>query len=227
MSSIDDLPDQLEELFSRARAGLNAQIGKARTAVDSLNAERAVAANALAELNDQIEKAKADLDAVLSGLGRASSLAGLNTEIAGARKTLEALKTKIGEETKAFQKVSKEHREVEAQLNAQRAEVTQLVAQRAYSQEVMAKLRQQVAQCLGLLGGSTHFGQRSKKLGALRRRSATEKRSRQNSRSSGLSKRTRQGSLLKMIWRPLSPNLMRKNLKNRQKNPKQNNRPSQ
>ena len=143
---MNDIPDQLEALFDRARAGLDAQITKARQAVDSLNAEKTVAANALAELNGQCKSAKADLDAVLSGLGRASSLAGLNTEISAARKTLEALKTKIEQETKVLEKLSKEHRELEAQLNAQRGEVTQLVAQRAYSQEVMAKLRQQVAQ---------------------------------------------------------------------------------
>jgi len=100
----------------------------------------------LAELRDQHSKTQSDLDSARKYLERGSTLAQLDSEIAGARKTLEALKTKIGEETKVLQKVSKEHREVEAQLNAQRAEVTQLVAQRAYSQEVMAKLRQQVAQ---------------------------------------------------------------------------------
>jgi septal ring factor EnvC (AmiA/AmiB activator) len=72
----DELPAQLEELFSRARAGLDQQITKARQIVDSLNVEKTGAADELTKLNDEIVKARADLDAVRADLGRTSDAAG-------------------------------------------------------------------------------------------------------------------------------------------------------
>jgi hypothetical protein len=56
---VDDIPQQLEELFDRSRAALDAQVTKARKAVDSLNVEKTSAAKALAELKDQYSQAKA------------------------------------------------------------------------------------------------------------------------------------------------------------------------
>jgi hypothetical protein len=90
--NIDELPDQLEAFFDRARTALDQQIVRARKVVDNLNAEKTAATKALADLKEQRESAKKQLEAVLHDLHRGSSLVGLNHEIAAARKTLEALK---------------------------------------------------------------------------------------------------------------------------------------
>jgi chromosome segregation ATPase len=143
---MDEIPRQLQDLFDRARADLHAQTTQARKVVDNLNAEKTGVANVLADLQAQLKQVQADLGRSRKYLDRASSLAGLDSQIEKARGELERLKQQKAEETKALEKLSKEGSECQAKVNALNAEVGPLVEQRAYSQEVMAKLKHQIAQ---------------------------------------------------------------------------------
>ena len=142
--TLDDLPGQLEGLFDRARAGLNQQITKARTAVDSLNAEKAVAAKALADLKDQHEQAKADLNSAREYLHRASTLAGLNHEITAQRKALDALKHEKAELEKAVGALTKQRTALEPQVVALENSARQATAERCRAQEIVAQIRKQL-----------------------------------------------------------------------------------
>jgi len=144
MNSLDDLPDQLQALFDRARAGLDREIGKARTALDSLNAEKAVAANALAELNDQCKSVKADLDRSREYLGRASTLAQLDREIAKGRTELERLTVENAEQSKALEAVTKKRASEEAQVLALQNDARLATAERCRAQEIKAQIIKQL-----------------------------------------------------------------------------------
>jgi chromosome segregation ATPase len=143
---IDELPQQFDALVDAARVALHGEITSARAIVERSNAEKAAAQGALAELQGQLKQVQAELDRSRKYLDRASSLAGLDSEIEKARRELERLKQQKAEETKALEKVSKERTECQAKINALAGEVGQLVAQRAYSQEVMAKVKHQLAE---------------------------------------------------------------------------------
>jgi chromosome segregation ATPase len=141
---LDDATDQLEEFVDRVRAALDQEVAIAKKAVAAATVEKTSLAKSLADLQAEHSKAKAELAAVLSDLGRASGLAGLNTEVSSARKTLEQLKRETAEERKALAKLTRERTESEAQAIALRNEVSDLVAVRANNQELMAKLKQQI-----------------------------------------------------------------------------------
>ena len=85
--NVDDILQQLEELFDRARAALEQQVSTAHKAVASLNQEKAAATKAVTELKDQHSKAKADLDAAMNNLDRVSSLGSIQAEIKKARRS--------------------------------------------------------------------------------------------------------------------------------------------
>jgi chromosome segregation ATPase len=142
--TLDEIPDQLQELFDRSRAGLDAQITKARKVVDALNVEKTGAAKALAELKDQITKGKADLDAVLADQHRASSLVQLDREIAKARPELERLKAEITEQSKALETLVKQRTAEEARVVALENDARQATAERCRAQEMMARMKTQL-----------------------------------------------------------------------------------
>jgi chromosome segregation ATPase len=142
--SVDDIPDQLQELFDRARAGLDAQERKSRKAVDSLNVEKTGAAKALAELQAQCKEVKADLDRSREYLHRASTLAALDREIAKARTELEQLKAETEKEAKALETLVTQRTEAEAQVVALENSAREATAERCRAQEMMEQLKAKV-----------------------------------------------------------------------------------
>ena len=147
---VDDIPGQLEELFDRSRAALDAQVTKARKAVDGLNAEKAAAAETLAELKDQITKARTELDSVRANLDRASNLRALNGELTKARAELEQLKDKTAKESTALEALTKQRTAAEARVVTLENDARQATAERCRAQEMMARIRQQVELPVGL-----------------------------------------------------------------------------
>ena len=141
---VDDIPGQLEELFDCSRAALDAQVTKARKAVDSLNAEKIAAAKALAELRDQCIKAKADLDCYGEYLHRASTLAGLSSEIQKSRSELEQLNAETAKETKALEALVKKRKEIEARVVTLEADARQATAERCRAQEIIEQCKKKL-----------------------------------------------------------------------------------
>jgi chromosome segregation ATPase len=142
--TLDEIPDQLQELFDRSRAVLDAQITKARKVVDNLNAEKTGAAKALADLKDQCRQTQANLDTVLASLNRASGLAGLDYEIDQARKILAGLDREKAEASKSLEASKKQLSDAETRFNALQTETQTLVAQRCDSQAIMENIRAQL-----------------------------------------------------------------------------------
>jgi len=144
--NLDDLPDQLQELFDRARAGLNAQITKARTAVDSLNAEKAVAVRQLGELRAEHKQVQSDLNSAREYLHRGSTLAGLDREITAQRKALDALKHEKAELEKAVGALTLKRTEAEAHVVTLQNDARLATAERARAQEMMVRIKNQLQQ---------------------------------------------------------------------------------
>jgi chromosome segregation ATPase len=142
--TLDDIPDQLQEIFDCARAALDQQITQARKVVDNLNAEKTGAAKALAELNDQITKGKADLEVVLADQHRASSLVHLDREITKARPELERLKAEIAEQSKALEALVKQRTEAETKLATLQNDARLATAERCRAQEMVVQIRKRL-----------------------------------------------------------------------------------
>jgi len=142
--NVDDIPGQLEELFDRARDGLDAQITKASKVVTDLNAEKAVVTKALVELKDQYTKAKAELETTLADLDRASSLRGLNSEIKKARAELEQLNAATAKESKALEALTKKRGEAEARVVTLENSARAATAERCRAQEMLAEVKSKV-----------------------------------------------------------------------------------
>jgi chromosome segregation ATPase len=142
----DEIPRQLEELFDRARATLDAQITKARTAVDSLNAEKAVAERLLGELRAEHKQVQTDLKSARAYLHRGSTLASLDGEITSQRKALDALKHEKAELEKAVGALTLKRTEVEARVVALENDARLATAERARAQEMIAGIKNQLQQ---------------------------------------------------------------------------------
>jgi chromosome segregation ATPase len=144
--TLDRFPDELEDFVSRINAALHGEITSARAIVERANAEKTAAANALANLQAQCKSAQDQLELTTREFDRFSELVGVGHDIEKARKELARLKAETEKEVKALAALSKERSECQAKVNALAGEVGPLVAQRAYSQEVMAKLKHQIDQ---------------------------------------------------------------------------------
>ena len=131
MRTLDELPEQCDAFVERVRAVFHQEIGKARATVKALNAEKAAAQTAIAELRDQHTQAQSQLDAVMKDLGRGTTRVGLDREIAAARKTLEALKAEIEEATTALEALNKQRSGAERQVVAAQNDMQSLRAERA------------------------------------------------------------------------------------------------
>ena len=142
--NMDDLPEQLEELFDRARALLDHQINRSRATLEKVNAEKASAQNALADLQAQCKEAKADLDRSREYLHRASTLAQLDREIEKARTELERLNHETAKAAKALEAVTKKRAEVEAQTVALENSARQATAERCRAQEMLEQVKTKV-----------------------------------------------------------------------------------
>jgi len=129
--TLDELPEQCDAFVERVRAVFHQEIGKARATVKALNAEKAAAQTAIAELRDQHTQAQSQLDAVMKDLGRGTTRVGLDREIAAARKTLEALKAEIEEATTALEALNKQRSGAECQVVAAQNDMQSLRAERA------------------------------------------------------------------------------------------------
>jgi len=129
--TLDELPEQCDAFVERVRAVFHQEIGKARATVKALNAEKAAAQTAIAELRDQHTQAQSQLDAVMKDLGRGTTRVGLDREIAAARKTLEALKAEIEEATTALEALNKQRSGAERQVVAAQNDMQSLRAERA------------------------------------------------------------------------------------------------
>ena len=146
MRTLDELPEQCDAFVERVRAVFHQEIGKARATVKALNAEKAAAQTAIAELRDQHTQAQSQLDAVMKDLGRGTTRVGLDREIAAARKTLEALKAEIEEATTALEALKKQRADASAKLAALTLEANRMIAIRTEGEAVMAGLRAKLAQ---------------------------------------------------------------------------------
>jgi chromosome segregation ATPase len=144
--NLDTIPDQIGQLVEYARAALDKEITGARKVVDSLNGEKAAAAKALAELNDQITRAKADLDAVQADLGRTSTAVRLDREVAKARTELERLKDAIAKESKELEALVKKRTEAEAHVVTLQNDARLATAERARAQEIIAGIKNKLQQ---------------------------------------------------------------------------------
>jgi chromosome segregation ATPase len=147
--NLDEIPERLEELFDRSRAALDAQITKARKAVDSLNAEKAATTKSLAELQDQHSKVKAELETTLANLDRASSLRGLDSEIKKSRKELEQLNAETAKETKALEALVKKRKETEVHVVALEERARAATAERCRAQDMLQEVKAKVAMVIG------------------------------------------------------------------------------
>ena len=150
--NLDDLPDQLEELFDRARAGLDQQIGKARTAVDSLNAEKAVAVQQLSELREEYKRTEAELETARAHLNKASTARQLDGAVAKARAELEKLNDETAAEQKALKALTKQRKAEEARVSALADEARTLTAQRVHAQETIERIKSKMEQWPTLSG---------------------------------------------------------------------------
>ena len=140
MRTLDELPEQCDAFVERVRAVFHQEIGKARATVKALNAEKAAAQTAIAELRDQHTQAQSQLDAVMKDLGRGTTRVGLDREIAAARKTLEALKAEIEEATTALEALNKQRSGAERQVVAAQNDMQSLRAERAEATAEIARI---------------------------------------------------------------------------------------
>jgi chromosome segregation ATPase len=143
--SIDEIPGQLQELFDRSRAALDAQITKARKVVDNLNVEKTGAAKALADLKDEIVKAKAELDGVRADLGRTSNAVRLDRETAKARTELDRL-TAENAEAKALEARLKQCAEADTKLVTLQNDARLATAERCRAQETIQEIKNKLQQ---------------------------------------------------------------------------------
>jgi chromosome segregation ATPase len=140
---LDELPQQFDALVEAARAALHGEITSAKAIVARANAEKASAANALADLQAQCKSAQDQLTAVTKESQRSTALHGVGYELEKARAELAQLKAETAKAEKALAALSKERNECQAKVIALNNEVSQLGAVRAHNQELIAKIRSQ------------------------------------------------------------------------------------
>jgi chromosome segregation ATPase len=142
--NFDQLPDELEAVLDRARAALSQEIARARTALNSLNSERAVAAKTLAELRDQIVKAEAELEALRVDLGRTSTARQLDHEIKKGRAEAQRLTVENAEAAKVLAARLKQCSEADAKLATLENSARLAVDSRCRAQETVAAIKKQL-----------------------------------------------------------------------------------
>jgi hypothetical protein len=146
MSTLDELPTQLESFLDRVRVALDQQIAGARKAVGNLNAEKTATAKVLADLKHQHELAEKQLSTVRADLQQALTRVGLDREIAAARKVLAMLQADIEKATAAKAAVEKQVAAGEARVVALGNEANRMIALRSESEAVMADIKNKLAQ---------------------------------------------------------------------------------
>jgi chromosome segregation ATPase len=100
MTTISDLPNEVEKVADLIRTVFGREISKGRKAVDELNSQAATAQTTLTDLRSQIGSAQAQLSSVHANLHRGSTLAGYNTELRAVSSAVEKLTAeKAGLET--------------------------------------------------------------------------------------------------------------------------------
>jgi chromosome segregation ATPase len=144
--NVEEIPRQLQELFDRSRAVLDAQITKARKVVNDLNAEKTGAAKALADLKDQITKAKVDLDAVVADLDRASNARRSDHELAKACAESERLTAENAKVATALEARLKQCAEADTKLVTLQNDARLATAERCRAQEMVAQIRSRLEQ---------------------------------------------------------------------------------
>jgi predicted nucleic acid-binding Zn-ribbon protein len=122
MSTLDELPAQLEVVLDRARGILNAEVEKARKSLAALNAEKTAAAKAVADLKEQRDQTQKQLNSALAHLDKTTTLAALNREVGAAKQTLATLEADIEMATSAKATAEKERVAAERQLAGLRTE---------------------------------------------------------------------------------------------------------
>jgi chromosome segregation ATPase len=144
--NLDGLPAQFEQFVERARAALDREITAAKSAAAAAETDKAAAETALAELVEQREATKKQLDRVLADLQRGQTLAGLNHEIAAAKKALATLQADTEKATAAKAAMEKQCAEVSARLVGLNNEAQRMISIRTEGEAVMADLRAKLQQ---------------------------------------------------------------------------------
>jgi predicted nucleic acid-binding Zn-ribbon protein len=137
----DELPERFDAFLERARVVFYQESEKARATVKALNAEKAAAQTAIAELRDQHAQAQSQLDAVMKDLDRGTTLAGLNREIAAASKKLKSLEAETAEAEKALEALNKQRSGAERQVIAAQNDMQSLRAERAEATAEIARVK--------------------------------------------------------------------------------------
>jgi chromosome segregation ATPase len=144
--NVEQLTGEFESTLERARDALTQEISTARATLQKLQRETADASKALGDIHNEHKQAKAELDATLKHLGRASSLVGLDHEIKEARKTLEGLKAEIAKAETAVAATMKQQAEAEAKRVEAWNGVRALREERSGHEARIADLRMKLAQ---------------------------------------------------------------------------------
>jgi chromosome segregation ATPase len=139
--TFDELPERFDAFVERVRVVVHQEIGRARATVKALNAEKAAAQTAIAELRDQHKQAQSQLDAVMKDLDRGTTRVGLERENAAARKALEALKVEMAEAEKALEALNKQRSGAERQVVAAQNDMQSLRAERAEATAEVARVK--------------------------------------------------------------------------------------
>jgi len=142
--NVDDILQQLEELFDRARAALEQQVSTAHKAVASLNQEKAAATKAVTELQAQHGKAHAELNAAMNNLDRVLSLGAIQAEIKKAGKELEQLKSEATKELKTLEVLVKKRTQEEARVAALEVAAREATAKRCRAQDLVKQIKTQL-----------------------------------------------------------------------------------
>jgi chromosome segregation ATPase len=141
MSTLDELPSQLEVVLDHTRTVVGREIEKARKLVDALNAEKTVVTKAVADLKEQLAQVKKQLDAVHRDLHQRSTLAEIRADIEKARKTLEELQADIELATAAKAAADKERTDAERRLKAAMSGLQDIRAERADHEASIGQIR--------------------------------------------------------------------------------------
>jgi chromosome segregation ATPase len=139
--TLDELPEQCDAFVERARVVFYREIEKARATVKALNAEKAAAQAAIAELQEQRVSAQKQLDAVMKDLHRGSTRVGLDHEIVAARTELARLKAEAEQATKALEALQKQRADAERQVVAAQTDMKNLRAERAEATTELARVK--------------------------------------------------------------------------------------
>jgi|SRR6516164_3647279 chromosome segregation ATPase len=91
MTTISDLPNEVEKVADLIRTVFAREIDKGRKALSALKADEATTRTTLSTLQAQCKSAQAQLSSVNANLHRGSTLAGYNTELRAVSSVVEKL----------------------------------------------------------------------------------------------------------------------------------------